>query len=461
MTVEQIGVVGAGTMGAGIAQVACLGGFETRLHDPLPGALERGALRMREGLRKGAERGRWGETEAEQAGERLRPCPQLGELAGCDLLIEAAPEDLELKRELFTRLAEVCGPGAILATNTSSLSVTAIAAGVPGPERVVGMHFFNPPALMELVEVVRGDASATEALDSTVEAAQRMGRTPVRCRDAIGFVANRCARPYSLEALRLLGAGIADHATIDRICRLGGGFRMGPFELTDLVGVDVNFAVAKSFWEQSFGEPRWQPHPIQPQMVAAGRLGRKSGRGYYDYSAGPHRPDDEPAPPAAREAKPPPARLVDAGAGSLHSLAAGQDAVGWLALPDLDSASLVELTRTAATSEASAGAAEAHFRSLGKHVEWVGDAAGLVLGRIVCQLVNEAHFALDAGIAGAADIDTATRLGLNYPRGPFEWCVAIGPARVLTILGALHVELGEERYRSAPALRRAAAMAGR
>jgi 3-hydroxybutyryl-CoA dehydrogenase len=376
-------------------------------------------------------------------------------------VIEAAPEELRLKRELFAQLAEVCGPAAILATNTSSLSVTAIAAEVPRPERVVGMHFFNPPALMRLVEVVCGDASTEETLEATATAARRMGRTPVRCRDAIGFVANRCARPYSLEALRLLGAGIADHATIDRICRLGGGFRMGPFELTDLVGVDVNFEVAKSFWEQSFGEPRWQPHPIQAQMVAAGRLGRKSGRGYYDYGSGPHRADDVAAPEAANEAEPPPARLIDVGSGSLHSLAAGQDAVGYMALPDLDSAPLVELTRSASTSEASATAAEAHFHSLGKRIEWVGDAPGLVLGRIVCQLVNEAHFALDTGVAGAEDIDTATKLGLNYPRGPFEWCEAIGPARVLTTLDALHAELGEERYRPAPALRRAAATAGR
>jgi 3-hydroxybutyryl-CoA dehydrogenase len=235
---------------------------------------------------------------------------------------------------------------------------------------------------------------------------------------------------------------------------------MGPFELTDLVGVDVNLEVAKSFWEQSSHEPRWEPHPIQARMVAAGRLGRKSGRGYYEYSDSPHRPEDPPAPAGGQEPDAQ-AKLVELDAGSLAALAPAEDAVGYLALRDLDSASLVELTRSEATSDASAAAAEGRFRALGKYVEWVADAPGLVLGRIVCQLVNEAHFALDAGVADAEDIDTATKLGLNYPRGPFEWCEAIGAGRVLRILDALRRELGEERYRAAPALRRAPAEGGR
>jgi 3-hydroxybutyryl-CoA dehydrogenase len=448
-------------MGAGIAQVACLGGFETRLHDPLPDALEAGAGRLRESLRKGVERDRWAAADAEAAAARLRLCSDEEELADCGIVVEAAPEDLELKQGLFARLAEICGEEAILATNTSSLSVTAIAAAVPRPGRVVGMHFFNPPALMALVEVVAGDASEETALAATAEVAERMGKTAVRCRDGIGFVANRCARPYSLEALRLLGAGIADVPAIDRICRLGGGFRMGPFELTDLVGIDVNLEVAKSFWEQSFHEPRWQPHPIQARMVAAGRLGRKGGRGYYGYADGPHRPQDPAAPaadPEAAAAAEP--QLVSLEWGSLGELAPGEDAVGYLALPDTEAATLVELTRTEATSDSAAAAAESRFRALGKHVEWVGDAPGLVLGRIVSQLVNEAHFAVGEGVADAAGVDTAMKLGLNYPRGPFEWCELIGPERIVTTLDALHRELGEERYRVAPGLRRAARRPG-
>jgi 3-hydroxybutyryl-CoA dehydrogenase len=397
----RIGVAGAGTMGAGIAQLACLARHETFLHDPDEGALRAGEQSLRAGLVKGADRGRWTREEAEAASARLIAAPRLEDLAGCDLVIEAAPESLELKREVFGRLADACGPETILASNTSSLSVTAIAAPVERPERVCGMHFFNPPVLMRLVEVVPGAETANAVADEVTALAGRMGRTPVRAADEIGFIANRCARPYSLEGLRLLGERVATVEQIDAVCRLGGGFRMGPFELTDLVGVDVNFEVAKSFWEQSFHEPRWQPSPIQAKMVAAGRLGRKTGRGYYDYSAGPHRPDDP-------EHDPPPANVREW---------RGSDAI------DLDP-----------------------------------EAQAEVLERIVCQLVNEAAFALGRGIGNAEDIDTAMRLGFNYPRGPLAWGDAIGAEGVLSVLDRLRSETGEERYRAAPLLRRRAAV---
>ncbi len=469
-------------MGAGIAQIACLGGFETRLHDPVAEALPAGEQRLRAGLEKGVERGRWSGEEAEQAAERLRVAPRVEDLAGCELVIEAAPEQLGLKQKLFAQLAEVCGPEAVLATNTSSLSVTAIAAGVPEPQRVVGMHFFNPPALMELVEVVAGQESSEEALQLVADVGERIGRAPVRAADEIGFIANRCARPFFLEALRLLGDRIADAETIDRICRVGGGFRMGPFELMDLVGIDINFEVAKSFWEQSFHEPRWQPHPIQQQMVSAGRLGRKTGRGYYDYSETAYRsPDPEVvAIGDARGDKPetlPPAEIVGDGElakalrgvalgganaprlvlladGSLAELDDAGSSVGFHLLGPLESARLVELTAGTYTPQQTRDGAEDFFAALGLQVEWVGDSPGLVLGRIVCQLVNEAAFALQKGIGSAADIDTAMRLGFNHPRGPLEWGDAIGLDHVLAVLDALHEELGEERYRAAPLLRR-------
>jgi 3-hydroxybutyryl-CoA dehydrogenase len=439
--IERVGVVGAGTMGAGIAQLACLGRFDTYLHDPVPAALSEGDQTLRAALVKGVDRGRWTRAEAEAASARLRAAPRLEDLAGCELVVEAAPEDLELKRGLFAQLAGACGTGAILATNTSSLSVTAIAAGVERPERVCGMHFFNPPPLMRLVEVVAGDETSEETLGITGEVARAMGRQPIRAADAIGFVANRCARPFTLEALCLLGDRIATHEQIDRIVRIGGGFRMGPFELMDLVGVDVNFEVAKSFWEQSSHEPRWQPHPIQAQMVAAERLGRKVGRGYYDYRHGAHRPDDpeptDPDPGWSRNAE-------------------VEESVHLCAFPGLEDATLVELARSPATTSADAEATETYFRSMGKHVEWVGDTPGLVLGRIVCQIVNEAHFAVGQGVAAAEDVDVAMRLGFNWPRGPFEWAEAIGPARVVRVLDGLRSELGAERYRVAPLLRRAA-----
>jgi 3-hydroxybutyryl-CoA dehydrogenase len=508
-SVRVLGVAGAGTMGAGIAQVACMGGFETYLHDPFPEALERGLAAVRAGLEKGAERGRWSADEARAAQDRLRPAPELRDLAPCEVVIEAAPERLDTKRELFGRLSEVCGPDTVLATNTSSLPVSALATAATAPERVVGMHFFNPVPLMDLLEVVAGVDSSARAIDVARVAGEQMGKRVIVARDGPGFLANRCARPFGLEALKLLSDGVADHAAIDRIVRLGGGFRMGPFELMDLVGIDVGFEVSKSFWEQSFHEPRWRPSMIQARMVQAGRHGRKAGRGYYEYSGGPHRPDDPSQPPGGgegvvavtgegrlahdlREATAgagydvldleangdSPQIVIDAvtgrspldvepviddpatlvlilcADGSLTELDVGGGAVGFHALPPFEDSRLVELTRSVDTSPGDARRAEQFFHGLGKHTEWVGDAPGLVLGRIVCQLVNEAAFAVAEGIGTPADVDTAMRHGYNYPRGPLEWADAIELDHVLAVLDALHGELGEERYRAAPGLRR-------
>jgi 3-hydroxybutyryl-CoA dehydrogenase len=509
--VRRVGVVGAGTMGAGIAQVAALAGYETDLHDPFAEALERGLEKIREGLEKGVKRGRWTGGDAELALQRIHRANAVEDLDECDLVIEAAPEDIELKRSLFSRLSEVCGPDAVFATNTSSLPVTGLAAGATEPSRVVGMHFFNPPALMDLLEVVAGAESAADAVAIARAVGERMGKRVIVARDGPGFLANRCARPFGLEALRLLGENVADHATIDRVMRMGGGFRMGPFELADLVGIDVGFEVTKSFWEQSFHEPRWRPSLIQARMVQAGRFGRKAGRGYYDYSADPYR-DEDPEPPVAgggtgvvvvagdgrlahdlRDAcadagyevldieqinGDSPDILIDAVTGrspleseptiddpdtlvlalcvdgSLAELDTRGGAVGFHALPPLAESRLVEMTRSTETREHDAVQAEEFFRSLGKHVEWVGDAPGLVLGRIMCQLVNEAAFAVSEGVGSAADVVVAMRAGYNYPRGPLEWADLIEVDHVLATLDSMYEELKEERYRAAPLLRR-------
>ena len=446
LRVDRIGVAGAGTMGTGIAQVAALGGYATYLHDPDPDALAAGELRLRGDLLKGADRGRWTNAEAEAASARLRTAARLDRLAACDLVIEAAPESLGLKRDLFAQLESICAPEAILATNTSSLSVTEIAATGGRPERICGMHFFNPPALMELVEIVAGERTSAEALGTATEVAERMARTPIRAADGIGFLANRCARPFTLEALRLVGERIAPPDQVDRIVRIGGGYRMGPFELMDLVGVDVNLEVARSFFSQSEGEPRWQPHPLQERLVVEGRLGRKAGRGWYEYGDGPHRPED-PSPPEPTPA----ARLDPALEASVH----------WVALPDLAQARAVEIAPAPTAHPDVLSAAGRHFASLGKHIECVlGDAPGLVLGRIVSQLVNEACFAVGEGVGTAEDVDTALRLGFNHPRGPFEWGRAIGPQAVLATLDALRSELGHDRYRAAPLLRSWASVGG-
>jgi 3-hydroxybutyryl-CoA dehydrogenase len=389
--VQRVGVVGAGTMGAGIAQVAALGGYETRLHDPIPDALETGIGRLHRALAKGAAKDLWSEADAQAAGDRVGAATSLEDLCECDLVIEAAPEDLQLKRRLFADLDEACGSQAILASNTSSLPVTEIAAEVPNRERVVGMHFFNPPALMKLVEIVATADSAPEALEATTEVGVRMGRTPIRAKDSPGFIANRLARPFTLESLRMLADGIADAETIDLVCRIGGGFRMGPFELIDLIGLDVNLSVARSFYAQG-GEPeRWKPSPIQEELVAEGRLGRKSGRGFYEYGEDvPRRPPDP-----------------DLG----------------LAAPTLDE----------------------------EELEKIDPAAPRILPRLVAQIANEAAFALEEEVGSPADMDTAMRLGFNWPRGPLELTELIGPKRAVALLEELCGSHGEA-YEPAPGL---------
>jgi 3-hydroxybutyryl-CoA dehydrogenase len=332
-------------MGAGIAALAAAR-FETKLYDPDPTAL-------------GA------------APDGLETSDDLAALAGCDLVIEAAPENIDLKRDLFQGLADIVSADCVLATNTSSLSVTALAAAVPGPERVVGMHFFNPPAKMRLLEVVAGDLSGADAVAAARTAGEAMGKHVIEAADGPGFIVNRCNRPFSLEAMRIVQEGAASVEDVDASCRRAG-FRMGPFALMDLVGIDVGFAVARSFYEQSFGEPRWRPSLLAARLVAAGRLGRKTGRGFYEYPPGPPRVE-------------------------------------------------------------------------------VADELDPIAERIVCQLVNEAHFALGERVGTAADIDAGMVLGLNHPRGPFEWGERLGHERVVSVLTRLR-ESGGDAYRAAPLL---------
>ncbi|HUZ28876.1 MAG TPA: 3-hydroxyacyl-CoA dehydrogenase NAD-binding domain-containing protein [Solirubrobacteraceae bacterium] len=506
---KTIGVAGAGTMGAGIAQLACLAGARTLLHDPVPEALERGLEQIRGHLKRGAERGRWSAEDAAAAADRLAAAPGLEDLAPCELVIEAAPERLELKQQLFARLSEgIVSDSCVLATNTSSLLVTAVASAATHPARVVGMHFFNPAPLMRLLEVVAGVESAADALAVARATGKAMGKIVIDAVDGPGFLVNRCNRPFGLESARLLTDRVATIEEIDRICRVAGGFRMGPFELSDLVGVDVGLEVARSFFEQSFAEPRWRPSPIAVKTVAAGHTGRKSGRGYYDYSGGTdayREPDPDPPPagggtgmvliagasPLAsqlREAaaqagwdvaapeeagdRQPPVLILDAGdeepaaplqggpmailcaGGSLSALDPGGSAVGFHALPPLAEAGLVELTRGPDSSPSAVETTERFFATLGKHTVWVGDAPGLVLGRMVCQVINEAAFAMTEGAGSPDDIDAGMIHGLNYPRGPLAWADQIGLDHVLSVLDALHEELGDDRYRAAPALRR-------
>ena len=388
------------------------------------------------------------------------------------------------------------------------------------------MHFFNPAPVMRLLEIVAGALSDERSLALATATGKAMGKDTIRASDGPGFLVNRCNRPFGLEALRLLGERIADVETIDRIMRMEGRFPMGPFELSDLVGVDTGFEISQSFYELSFGEPRWRPSPIQATRVAAGLLGRKSGRGYYDYSKGPkgYRPDDppplqpgspdkgegvvaiagggvladelrgrrrrrvtsgarrtsravacslrcrssvgasastsgQPAPGTVSRRRAEPTSCCAPRARSARWTPAGS-AVGFHVLPPLQEARLVELTRSESSSPVAAARAERFFAALGKYCEWVGDAPGLVLGRVVCQIINECAFALGEGVGSARDIDTGMRLGRSHPRGPMRWADAIGLDHVLAVLTALGDEYREERYRPAPALRRLVA-AGR
>jgi 3-hydroxybutyryl-CoA dehydrogenase len=434
----RVGVVGAGTMGAGIAQLAAQAGAETLLHDPIADVDAAIAKIV----------ARW--ERKEQSFDAPLPAPALEDLAGCDVVIEAAPERLELKRELFAKVGELA-PDAVLASNTSSIPITAIASASPHPERVVGMHFFNPAPVMRLVEVIAAMQSAPESVARVRELGEAMGKHVIDAADVAGFVVNRCGRPFGLEALRCLQDGVADVVTIDRIYRLGGGFRMGPFELQDLVGIDVGYEVSLSFAELSFGEPRWRPSPLSARMVAAGWHGRKTGRGWYVYEGDePHRPDD-PEPPAATggatiEGSGPVAEALreradgDGPAIVVDGLGGTVDGEPFYAVVPLQ---LVEVT---------GDAGERAFTALGLHTARVARSPGGVLPRVASQLVNEAHFSLGEGVASAEDIDAGLQLGLNHPRGPFAWAEQLGRDNVLAALAALR-ELHGDGYRAAPALR--------
>ena len=293
----RVGVLGAGTMGAGIAQVAATSGCDVALYDVRRELADKGEERIAAALRKLASAGKIASEAAEDAIARITTTERLADLADADLVIEAAPEKLEVKRALFAELAERCGAETILASNTSSLSIGKLASAATHPARVAGMHFFNPAPILPLVEVVSAEATAPATVDRLVEIARAWGKTPVRVRDTPGFIVNRVARPFYLEALRMLEEGVAPIATIDAALE-GVGFRMGPGKLVDLIGMDVNWEVSNAVWN-GLGRPaRLEPHAIQSRMLDEGRLGRKSGRGFYEYGEGarpPASPEVEPA----------------------------------------------------------------------------------------------------------------------------------------------------------------------
>jgi 3-hydroxybutyryl-CoA dehydrogenase len=490
-----VAVVGSGAMGSGIAQVAAAAGHEVRLYDTRPEAVNKAIADIAKVYAKLVEKGRMGAAEAGLAHERLQPATSLTDLSNAALVVEAIVENLDIKRKLFAELEEIVRESCILATNTSSISVTSIAAPLRRPERLVGMHFFNPVPLMALVEVISGLATSREVADTVYATAASWGKDPVHAKSTPGFIVNRVARPYYAEALRLLLEGAADPATIDAIMRDCGGFKMGPFELMDLIGHDVNFSVTQSVFNAYFGDPRFTPSILQQELVNAGFLGRKSGRGFYVYAEGADKP---PVHQEAHQARPVevslargPAdvcgqaiaqRLKDAGVPVLadvshdssrlfcantaiyltdgrsateRAAATGHaDTVVYDLLLDPSGATRVALARADQCSDEAYYNAVGMFQAAGFSVTRVVDVPGMAVMRTVAMLANEAADAVNQGVCSAAAVDTAMRKGVNYPRGPLAWADAVGIAQVVTVLSNLAAAYGEDRYRVSPLLRR-------
>ena len=484
----EVAIVGAGAMGTGIAQVAAKYGHRVHIFDNRIGAADAAQQRIGDALRKLASKGKLDSSEAEAAAARIVPVHALGDLVSAKLVVEAIVEDLDVKRKMFRDLEVVVTPEAVLASNTSSFSITSLAAGMKHPGRIVGMHFFNPAPILPLVEVVSGLATDRAVAQLVYDTAKAWGKIPVHATSTPGFIVNRCARPFYGEGLRILQENAADPATIDAVMREAGAFRMGPFELMDLIGLDVNFSVTKSIWEAYFHDPRYAPSPIQAELVAGGRIGRKSGRGFYEHAADARKPL-----PATEGACGRPSNVTTVGAGplidGLHeriaaagigverksasgpahfvvdgmilapsdgrpaSAIAGNVVVYDLAF-DYRTCTRLAVARSAGCSDAAYGTAVGALQAAGIAVSEIGDAAGLVVMRTVAMLANEAADAVSQDVASARDVDLAMRNGLNYPIGPLAWADAIGLGHVRAVLANLSAHYGDPRYRTSPLLRR-------
>ncbi|WP_427921343.1 3-hydroxyacyl-CoA dehydrogenase [Streptomyces sp. cg40] len=485
---SPVAVVGTGTMGQGIAQVALTAGHVVRLYDTVPGRARDATDAIRARLDRLVEKDRFTAADRDAAHARLLPAETLAELADCTLVVEAVLERLDVKQQLMRDLEDVVGEDCLLATNTSSLSVTAIGAALRNPGRFVGLHFFNPAPLLPLVEVVSGFATDVTSATRAYEMSRAWGKTPVACADTPGFIVNRIARPFYAEAFAAYEAQAADPATIDAILRESGGFKMGAFELTDLIGQDVNESVTHSVWQSFFQDVRFAPSLAQRRLVESGRLGRKTGQGWYDHGADAELPEPhtaEPAQPPAyvvvegdmgpaadlvalireagivvrEEEEDHGTRMVLPGGGQL-ALADGQTSVEFrdvvyfdLAL-DYRRAGRIALSASQDTASGTLSEAIGLFQALGKDVSVIGDAPGMIVARTVARIVDLAHDAVAKGVATEEDIDTAMRLGVNYPLGPFEWSRRLGRSWAYDLLDDLHLRDPSGRYAPSLALYR-------
>lgn len=465
VNINTVAVIGSGTMGAGIAEVAASHGHQVLIHDISADAVSRAIDGIRQRLASRVSRGKLSAEASAQILARLVPVTDIDALAAADLVIEAASERLEVKKALFARLAEICPPQTLLTSNTSSISVTAIAADIRHPERVAGLHFFNPAPVMKLVEVVSGLATSSEVANVLCELTMNWGKQPVRCQSTPGFIVNRVARPFYSEAWRALEEQVAAPEIIDAALREGGGFPMGPLELTDMIGQDVNFAVTCSVFNAFWQERRFLPSLVQQELVLAGRLGKKSGKGVYDWLG-----------------EKTTARWVDAVNDSFSPIGVHKRGDG---VTQIDEVLLIEtqgetaqslavkhncpvvvidrLERDVAVIAAASGNPHAatqkavrHLQQQGYRVLHIADYPGLLIWRTVAMIANEALDALQKGVASEKDIDTAMRLGVNYPSGPIAWGERLGWQRLLTLLENLQRHYGEERYRPCSLLRQRA-----
>ena len=488
----KIAVIGAGAMGSGIAQVAAQAGHTVYLQDQQAGAAEKGKAGIAKVLQKRVDSGKMQQADLDALLSRIQPVDSLEELADAGLVIEAIIENLDIKRQLFAKLENICSEEVILATNTSSISVTSLGAQLKRPERLLGMHFFNPAPLMALVEVILGLATDKKLAEVVHATAAAWGKKPVFATSTPGFIVNRVARPFYAESLRLMQEQAADPATLDALLREAGGFRMGPFELMDLIGHDVNYAVTESVFSAYYGDFRFQPSLIQKALVEAGRLGRKTGQGFYSYAEGAKRP--EAATQAKQSITEQPViiegelgaasglveRFKQAGLNVIERAGAGvirfgeatlaltdgrmaservvtdglQDLILFDLAKDYQQASRLAITAATQTSTPALNDATALLQKAGLAVSLLSDSPGLVVMRTLAMLANEAADAVLQGVASAADVDLAMCAGVNYPQGPLSWSDSLGQGVIWQVLTNLQASYGEDRYRPSLLLRR-------
>lgn len=492
---KRVGVVGAGAMGRGIAQMVAQAGSQVVLFDVSTQASSAAHAAVTAQWERMAGKGKCTTEQHSTWVAALHTAQELTELGSCDLIIEAIVERLEVKRDLFAQLERLVSDTTVLATNTSSLSVTAIAAGLVRPERLAGYHFFNPVPLMRVVEVIAGLKTAPHVCAQLDGLTHAMGHTPVRAQDTPGLIVNHAGRAYGTEALRIVGESVADFATIDRILRDQAGFRLGPFELMDLTALDVSHPVMESVYNQYYQEPRYRPSVITAQRLAGGIIGKKAGEGFYQYIDGQvqtpaeaplpvveHMPSVWVSPKAARRQelyqllKELGASIETSAEPSARALILvaplGMDVTTIAAVERLDASRVMGIDlllpdeatkrRVLATNPATRAdmrdAAHALFARDGKAVSVIKDSGGFVTQRVLAAIVNIASDMCQQGVCNPADLDLAVTLGLGYPKGPLAWGDWLGPTNMLETLFNLQTVYGDPRYRPSPWLRRRGAL---